>query len=369
MATKSRRNSEDALNELEELEGVQEFDELKELEAVRAEEAAALAQENEDDDTLLEDELEEYRLTGRQKLIVAATATVSFFIFSLVFFPLEGLIRYQLQQYEKLISLDFASLDLNFFGSDTIDGLRGNVPNAGIGFSAERTESELKWRDLISSQLDGPVRLQNVDFHMEGLAFEAATLELFTRIPNLQSPLATWNGRVQIRGGGMQITELPLASLPMPVNIDQLRVQKLDLIMKFANGTVDFEDTVLISDLFTARLTGTGRLGGNLGATGLHAKLCLRPGADLENKNPELFTLYIMGGGAAGGELCADIAGSIASPQVNIQRSAFPGAPDSMNATEPGDSSIGEPAPENNDSLNADNPADDSTEEPGDTDV
>ncbi|MEQ9362929.1 MAG: type II secretion system protein GspN [Leptospirales bacterium] len=276
--------------------------------------------EGEDGADQIDDELEESRLTGKQKLLVFLTAVASFFVFTIVFFPLEELIRYQLRGFEKAVAIDFATLDLNLLGDDTMGGFSARLPDNSGGFSSESIQSELSWLDLAAVSPAGLVRFENSEFHMQGFAFDAATMDLNLNIDDANKILTTSKGRVQLLAGGVKFTQLPLDGLPIPISLDELNVRRLNLVMNFSNGSVDFQDSTLVSDLLTARLSGTGRIGGNLGATVLQAKLCLKPAADLETKNPELFTVYIMGGGAAGGELCADISGTVSSPQVNIQR-------------------------------------------------
>lgn len=325
-----------------ELESELNEDELLDFEAgpdLSVAESAADQQqsspESEDEgDAGLDDEVEENRLSGKQKLLVLLTVTVSFFVFTLFFFPLDELIRYQLRGLENQVSIDFADLDLNIIGNDTIDGFSAQLPQGVGGFSSEHIESDLAWRDLLAYSPDGTVQFQTSEFHMQGFAFDAATAELVVKIKDASRPLATWNGRVQLRAGGVKFTNLPLESLPLPINLQELNVRRLELMMNFANGNVDFQDSVLASDLFTIRLSGNGRLGRSLGATVLETKLCVKPAPDLETKNPELFGVYIMGGGAAGGELCADVTGTIGQPQVNVQRGlGFPDASSTAGAS------------------------------------
>ncbi len=276
--------------------------------------------EDEDLDAL-DEEFEESRLSGRQKLFVFLTAAVSFLVFTIVFFPLEELIRYQLRSFEKQLAIDFATLDLNVFGDDVVGGFSAQLPDNSGGFSAETIKSELSWVDLAAASPKGLVQFEDSELHMQGFAFDAATMDLTLDIDDANKILTTSQGSIQLLAGGVKFTQLPLDGLPIPISLDELNVRRLNLMLNFSNGGVDFQDSSLISDLFTARLTGTGRIGGNLGATALQATLCLKPVDDLENKNPELFTVYIMGGGAAGGELCADITGTVSRPQMNIQRS------------------------------------------------
>ncbi|MCR9144565.1 MAG: type II secretion system protein GspN [bacterium] len=317
--------------------------------------------EGDEDLDLLDEEFEESRLTGKQKVFVFLTVTLSFWIFTAVFFPLDDAIRHQLRSYEKTVAVDFATLDLNLLGDDTMGGFSAELANVSIGFSAEQIKSELSWFDLLASAPKGLVQFENAEFHMQGFAFDAATMDLNLDIEDAERLLTTSRGRVRLLAGGVKFTQLPLDSLPIPISLDELEVRRLDLVLNFSNGGVDFEDSNLLSDLFTARLSGTGRIGQTLSSTTLQAKLCIKPGNDLENKNPELFTVYIMGGGAAGGELCVDIGGTVARPQLTVQRNDSGGFGQFSGEGVPGE---GDDAGESN-AVQPDAPEAEPTGEPG----
>ena len=346
---KRNRNSTDPssledLNDLSELDADEaELDEFAEdfgepgprTRAAAAGERSSDELDEFDESDDLED-FEESRLTGRQKLWVGLCAAVSFVVFLVIFFPLNEILRYQLGNFSKQIQADFVDLDLNLLGPDTVDGLSVQLPNNGPRFTAGRIESELGWLNLLGAAPDGIVRMFTAEFSMPSMAFEANEIQLDMDIADVRKSLAVWNGRLDLQARGVRLDRLPLDSLPIPIALDELKIARINLKLLFEEGAVSFNDAELISDLFRVTMNGSGRMGRNIGATTLNARLCLKPVANLENKNPELFTIYIMGGGSAGGELCANISGSLAAPQVQVERSAnsfsgFPG-PDDANA-------------------------------------
>lgn len=325
----AKRNKKQSLNQVDELDPAE--DELDEFAGIDEEPgsgpralAADAAEEAGLDDELGEDldEFEESRLTMRQKLWVGLCATASFVVFLVIFFPLNEFLRYQLGSFSKQIQADFVDLDLNLFSPDTVDGLSVQLPNNGPRFTAGRIESQLAWLDLLGSAPDGPVRIDTAEFAMSDLAFTARQINLDIDIADVRNSLAVWDGQLDIQARGVRFDRLPLDKLPIPIDLSELKIGRLDLKLLFEDGAVSFPDGKLVSDLFRLTLKGSGRMGNTLGATTVDARVCIEPVSDLENKNPDLFTIYIMGGGAAGGELCADINGSIGAPNFQLDRSA-----------------------------------------------
>lgn len=332
MAKRNRNSKDPVLEDLDVEEA--ELDEFAEEFSGRTRAAEAGESPDEFDESEDVEDFEESRLTGRQKLWVGLCAAVTFAVFLVVFFPLNEFLRYQLSNFSKQIQADFVNLDLNLFAADTVDGLSVQLPGNGPRFTAGRIESELGWLDLLGAAPDGIVRMFTAEFSMPAtLAFEANEIQLDMDIADVRKSLAIWNGQLDLPARGVRLDRLLLDNLPIPIALDELKIARINLKLLFEEGAVSFNDAELISDLFRVTLNGSGRMGRNIGATTVNARLCLKPVANLENKNPELFSIYIMGGGSAGGELCADISGSLGAPQVQVDRSAnsfssFPGQGD-----------------------------------------
>lgn len=311
------------------LEDEDALDEELELESRPA--AADIPQTGDEDNQLLEEE-EEHRLTFRQKLIAAAVTAVSFLVFFVLFLPYGDIIRYSLGRARSAIAIDYTELDLSLFGADTASGLRVTLPGGAANLDAAQASSTLSWRGLLTGSPRGVLQLSDVQYSAQGLSLKAGQAALDLSLSGVSGPANRWEGEATLAAGNIVFDTAPLPALPMvEIRPEDLAIKALRLRLQFRAGTVSFDNSSLTSDLFTARLSGAGRLGQALGGTNLDAQLCLTPSPQLESKNESLYQAYLLAGGSMGGELCVKITGPLANPQfANASAgtlNTMPGAP------------------------------------------
>ncbi len=285
-----------------------------------------------DEDAPLPEEEEEHRLTFRQKLIAVAVTAASFVVFFVLFLPYGDIIRYSLGRARSAVAVDYAELDLSLFGADTATGLRVTLPGGAANLDAAAANSTLSWRGLLTGSPRGVLQLTDVQYAAQGLALKAGQAALDLSLNGVNGPANRWEGEATLAAANISFDSSPLPALPMvEIRPEDLAIKALRLRLQFRAGTVSFDNSNLTSDLFTARLSGAGRLGQTFGATSLDAQLCLVPSQQLESKNESLYQAYLLAGGSMGGELCVKITGPLANPQfANASASGLntmPGAP------------------------------------------
>lgn len=302
--------------------------------------ASADAPTGGEEDSPLPEEEEEHRLTFRQKLIAAAVTAVSFLVFFVLFLPYGDIIRYTLGRARSAVAIDYTELNLSLFGADTASGLRVTLPGGAANLDAAEANSSLGWRGLLTGSPRGVLQLNDVQYSAQGLAVKAGQAALDLSLSGVNGPANRWEGEATLAAGNITFDSSPLPALPMvEIRPEDLAIKALRLRMQFRAGTVSFDNSSLTSDLFTARLSGAGRLGQAFAATNLDAQVCLVPSPQLESKNESLYRAYLLAGGSMGGELCVKITGPLANPQfANASAGSLntmPGAP-LPGATTPG---------------------------------
>lgn len=269
------------------------------------------------DEELDESLEEEARLSGRQRLWVAVAGVVSFFLFFVLLFPFEGILKSTLQKrLAPALRLEFTSMKLGLIGQTKIDDL-SLQSDGGFRLEAENAVADLKKLPLIRFAPKGTVRLNGGNFGIGNFGGSFKSLDFNLDMSTVTAPPSQWEGTIQIKLDRLEPEQLPELLAMLRATPEELTIERLILPLQFKKGTVDFNQAQIQSPLFTVRLEGTGRLSASLSDTSLDGKVCLRPVDDLETRNEGLYNFYIMNGGAAGGELCMKISGMLMSPNFS----------------------------------------------------
>lgn len=144
------------------------------------EETLLLEQENLAEETEFLETVERTSFTIREKLILSLIAFFSFFIFLILIFPYEEVVRKVLSKVsiDNQIVIDFKNLDLPFFGSKTIDGLiYQGKDNSEV--QAETIEIDTSIFNLISQTFKGDLEITSLKLDLAdiGLIFKTVKIE------------------------------------------------------------------------------------------------------------------------------------------------------------------------------------------------
>lgn len=291
----------------------------------KPEDDLVVGEEELEEDVLEEDGLDEDGLDGeegeeelgklsfKQKVFVFLTVVLSFVVFSFVLVPYDLVLReFVLSRFSKMAKVDFSALDINLFSEDEVSNLSVALPN-GSSIRAEQVISGLKYRSLISEQLQGAVTLSAVAVNLSGLGFETSTLQTNFDLANITAAMARWSGRVSVITGRLEFQRLP-GFLSAALPLDDLVVQSLNLNLRMTRGRLNYNDSVIRTNFFQVNLDGDGRLARDFLSSTLNGKLCLKPAQNLEEKNKMLFDFYTLAGGSLGGELCLGLKGTLKAP-------------------------------------------------------
>ena len=269
-----------------------------------------------DDAELPEDDFETVSLTGTQKLWIAAATLASFFLFTVYLMPYDLILRYFIAQYAGPVRIDFLKFEPGLIGPHMIEELKVQVPN-GTFIEAETVESGLATRDLLSNRARGTIRAEELDLSTAMVAGQIGEADLALDLRNIGGGLAQMQGSMALKTGFIKLSKLP-ETLPLPITAEDIRIKQLNLRMRANRGNLNFDGSSLQSNLFNVTLRGGGRTAGGLASLNLNARVCIKPDSRLEETNPDIFGYFTLlgGSGAAGGEKCLDLTGSLAAPRM-----------------------------------------------------
>lgn len=264
-----------------------------------------------EEEQLLDDD-QAVRLTFRQKMICIGAVIGAFFVFSIILFPYEIVFRYAISSYANGVSVDFTQIDFNIVGSHGAEGLRIATPD-GSAFEFEEIESGIPLRGIFSGRPKGKVSIRNASVELPRYAFEAPAATLEMDLEGLDDNPQFWNGEFSLQTDLLKITRMP-EDLPLPFSPDQIKIRHVKVTGRISEGNLNVAGTKLQSNLFNIDMEGTVRLLQPIEASQINVKVCLQPSPKLEEDNNAVYNMYIMIGGAAGGNLCFPISGSFAAP-------------------------------------------------------
>lgn len=265
------------------------------------------------DDVLSEgEELEEIpKLSIKQKLLTGLAVLVFFLIFSLVFLPVEPIVRYALEKTSRTVRIEFGALELNVFSPDVISDLRVTTPD-GSFIGASQLRSSLSYTSLLSEHAKGQIAVPKLSLEAAGLELSASTVNLDLNLRHLFQASNRWEGLVTLSSAKVQLVALPPLLKGLGIDLDPatVKIQSVRLQARLeADGRLILDGSSLNSNLFNIRLKGSGRVRQSIVAPDLDAEICLTPDRELETTNKALFDFYVTLGGTAGGSLCPRMKG------------------------------------------------------------
>ena len=291
-----------------------------------------------DDSLELDDDFEETTLTFMQKVWIGVAVAASFLVFSVIFFPLDLVIRQKLQNPQTGLTVDFTSLDLNPFGADSIADL--DLRAGGMALTSKEVLSHISWMGVLSRDLKGSILLQQTfTLQAGGLSIVGNQAKVDIDIDDvLRTEPRTWRGDFALELKDVGFRSLP-SGIPLPIAPEQLKVPMAIIKANFNQGQLLLDGSRIDTNLFNITISGTGAIRGDLSSMQLDSRLCLRPVSDLQQKNETIYGFYVAMGGAGGGELCFKLQGNLANPRFIPENAP----PSGQEATEPGAKE--EPAP------------------------
>ncbi|MBL8022214.1 MAG: hypothetical protein JNM27_21240 [Leptospirales bacterium] len=300
---------------VEDLEEIQE-DEEEQVPAPRAEDADDSG-EPEATATEFEFDEEEYRLNLKQKIWIAASLVISFVVFTLILFPRDIFLRSILSKTANQVRVDFTSAEPGLFGQ-TFQSFSVALPD-GTNFTSNSVESKLRVHDIIRGVASGDILMDSADFSSSNIGIHAKTAEINSNLSGLFDGLQAMRGDVVIVLSGVGFQRLPSGvSAFVPVESSKIQIGKMELPISFRESGPTLQRGLIVSNLFTIKLEGTGKYQGpNLDAMGLEGKICLKPVPKLEESQPELFGMFAFAGGTAQSDLCFNVRGTLGKPEFS----------------------------------------------------
>ncbi len=253
-----------------------------------------------------EDLEEAPRLSIKQKILTALTVLLSFVVFSIIFLPMEPVARYVLRKFGRVVRVEFKTLDLSLFGSDTITDLRVTTPD-GSSLRGSSVQSTVSYLGLISEQARGRITIPRLELDSDGFEAKINGVRLDLNVRRLFQPTGRWEGMISLEAASAQIGSLPPMVRNLGLDLDPATVKIRSVSLKArmeSGGRLLLDNTSLASNLLNISIKGGGKIRESLFAPDLDATICLTPDRDLETTNKSLFDFYIRLGGTRGGSLC-----------------------------------------------------------------
>ncbi len=262
-------------------------------------------------------EEEEHRLTLRQKIYVGVSLVLSFVFFSLLMFPRDLFLRAMLARFAGPVRIDFTSADPGLT-EQTFQSFSLILPD-GTTLLAGNVESTLHILDLIRGAADGNVILEKTDLATSSLALNWQKGEVTSSLTGISSDLPQMRGDLKLKLDQVTFTRLPPAAANIiPIRPEKIKIASLQLPISFRDGGFGLQNGLIVSNLFTIKVSTNARYQGpSLDNAVLEGQICLKPDRELEQKEPDVFGMYVFAGGAAGGELCFQLRGTAGHPQFN----------------------------------------------------
>lgn len=279
---------------------------------------ARKATEDESEGDVKEDFTEEeessYRLKTKQKLQVMGIILSSFLLFGFFLFPYQTLARYFFFNFANRISLGIGNVELNFLSSSFIEEISFSFGKGG-GVRAQQLRLDAPLLGLIGNSLDGSMELKKAYYASEALSLSASEAVIFFNIEDRSVPPSEWQGSIDLKTKNFKLLGLNIPQLDaLGVDLSRMKVQKFQLKFNFEQGKVSFDGSQLLSNTFSLKLKGSSQLSSDIGASRLHAELCIIPSPELEKLDSNLMGIYILAGGTAGAKLCIKVRGQLLKP-------------------------------------------------------
>ena len=266
-------------------------------------EEEAFEEDNETDD----------KFSFRQKWQIALVIFVSFFVFSMIFFPYQTILHYFFVKFSKDIPLTYEKIELRFFGNSSLKNVKFQ-PDRGTNVQVKRFDLGIPLLSFIDGSLEGTMAFSDLYFSSDKYSFFINRINILLNLNDFKLPIRQWRGEVNVRGE--KLTELQVSQLAnFGVDLDKMDIQSFDLKLSFEQGKLKFNNSQILSDYFTINLKGFVQLRNNFLASRLDGQLCIVPVADLEQKDSSLLSIYLIAGGKPGGELCLQLKGGLGNPK------------------------------------------------------
>ena len=251
------------------------------------------------------------RLSVKQKVVTGVAVLISFLLFTIIFLPIEPVVRYALSKGARIVRIEFKELDLNLFSADVVTDLRVTTPD-GSYLRGTSVQSSLSYIDLLSEHARGRIRIPRLDIEAVGLEAKVNGVDLEVNIRKLFQAPARWEGLISLNTASIQVSALPPALRSMGIELDPatIKIRKVRLQARIENGgRMLLDGTSISSNLFDIRVKGNGRVRDSIVAPDLDASICFTADKDLETINKGLMDMYLAVGGTAAGSLCPRVKG------------------------------------------------------------
>ncbi len=256
----------------------------------------------------------EFALSREQKRKLLRTGLIAFLIAFPLLFPYRALFIDLLLRLASPVKIQYSTLNISITGTGNVEELEILLPD-GTKMGAAEFHFDLSPVSLMHGALNGSLYAKEYQFKGRKATIRGRFLDIRSQLSGVLGQLKGWEGSLTVNGASMEVEQLQISGFPIPLNPEQMALQKIKLNGKFASGQVDLSGSNMESPLYTIHIKGGGTTASTLDALQWNAGACLTPANDLATKDSMLAAL-IQGaaGKGEGGDLCFQMTGKTSSP-------------------------------------------------------
>ncbi|AOP34154.1 type II secretion system protein GspN [Leptospira tipperaryensis] len=260
------------------------------------------------------------RFTLKQKLYLIGTGVFSFFLFTILLFPLDEIIRSSLNTSSTKTGtiINFRDLSISILGNITLDTLEITTPS-NLKIKSEETVLKTSLFGLMKRKFDGKFKLISLKIDTENGPFaKIPRIEGQGKIENLDAGIARMGGDLDIEipaGSSAMIMELP--EIPLLGELKNITIKKFLAKINLQGGNLIFKDFTLDTSIARFDITGNIRLSESIQFSQLNLKVCLELDRNfaLERQDIEDMLTVLS---KQSNEKCIPLMGTIGKPEAKI---------------------------------------------------
>lgn len=292
----------------------------------------------------LEDQYEESEsFTSSKIFLLVSIGFVSFFIFLILLFPIEEVIKSFISDFSKKsgVVIEFKDLKFPIFGAKSLDGLTIQ-PDSNLILKSEEVYLDAKLFDLIKFIFDGELDLLGFRYDSQDISILIKSILISGKLTDINERISKINGDLNITLKGGEIVRAP--EIPLLGEIKKVEIQNGIFLLKFRSGKLLIDQGNLNTGWFRFQLSGQIRINDNIPFSSLDIKVCATPQEKFAQERPDIAGILTLAP-QENGRACIPIKGTIRSPTVEGFQtpSGIPNLNQSSPSTEVKDEESNEP--------------------------
>ena len=251
------------------------------------------------DSYYVENEENEAKLVfnSNQKLKIYLSVISAFIFFSILFFPMEKIIKHYFSKFAQTLKLEYSQIDLKFFGTSSIENA-SLILGKSFGIKSSNVLFGIPLITINSNHQEGYIELNNVALYINPTRIQTKKININLVLNNIKEGINHLEGVVDISTENPIMQEFHIKELEnFGIDLSKLEIKKIFAKLNFEQGILKIDNTIIQSNYFKIVISGNILLKEIISDSVPDASICLIPLPDLETKNPQIFGAFNLIGG------------------------------------------------------------------------